>query len=538
MLDYRPKAKFKKEEVMKLHRKMTLTIIALMTVLVLVLSILFFQNWYQSMQRQVALDAMDQAMIIADNHAIKENMVIENGYIAVNKQVESISLKTRIQYLYIVNQEGRYFAHPIPALLNSQVKPQDIHVTTQAHQPAYYYDLSQNAVVEGYAPIYTDGQYSGDVIVGIYNGQILQSIRASAVYPLIFTLIFLGIASLAGHKLSQSIKADIYGLEPAEIALLLHQNEVIIDNMGEGLIGIDANRRIILVNTRVNTLIPNHGSLKGQLVEDTFLSDWVEDKWLKETTDDELTHLETEWRIGAGQILSVNLIKLSQMDHRLNLLIKLQDMSQVRKKAEALTNMEQLTQALRAQNHEFMNKLHTISGLIQLGEVDEALQFISTVSRSQQNFIKQLNEWIKVPVVSGLLLAKYSKAVEHKIKFELDEDSWLEKLPLQVQDEDLTSILGNLIDNAIEALSGQEEPVITVGIYEEEQMLFLEVKDNGKGFSGPVEAYLIEGVSSKGQNRGYGLAIVTQKIEAIGGYYQINNDEGACWQIQIPMEDI
>lgn len=515
---------------MKLQHKITMILATMIATLIILLTLSMYVTWYRSIQRQVAMDAMDQAVIIAENPELKTNIVSDNGYIAVNKMVESIHLKTGIQYLYVLNDQGRYFANPLPEKLNTLYETSDIKLDPFQTKPTYYYEMTRNAMVEGYAPIYTEGIRSGTVIVGIYNGRIIQTMSGFAMQLVVFAFIAIGIGIFVAYALSKNIKHSIFGLEPVEIAMLLSDREIILENIGEGLMAVNQFGEITMINSRAKSLLDQEDLEVGMPYEALVFSEFFGDyKKLGEAS------MEREWRIGASKLLKIEWIALHDVDARLGWLFRIEDMSLLRKRAEELTNMQQLTQALRAQNHEFMNKLHTISGLIQLESYEDALQYIEKISVTKQAVIGLLNEKIKVPFISGLILAKYSKATERHIDFVINPSSYLEALPEHAIEDDVASIVGNLIDNAIDAITGKSDAKINLSMNSDKDGVTFIISDNGTGITDlPIEKCFEKGVSTKGPDRGYGLYIVNEKLERAGGRLLIENDDGLVCTVWIP----
>ncbi len=516
---------------MKLQQKITAILAVIITVLILFLTLTMYVTWYRSIQRQVAMDAMDQAVILAENPVIKEKIIKENGYIAINSLVESIHLKTGIQYLYILNEDRRYFAHPHPDQLNTTGDSSDLKVGEIPGEPSYYYEMTRNAMVEGYAPIYTEGVQTGLVVVGIFNGRILQTMSGFALQLILFAVVAIGMGVFVAHQLAKNIKRSIYGLEPSEIAMLLQDRELILENIGEGILAIDHLGKITMINERAKDLLDQPELAVGMAQERLLFTNLLE-----EAREIGEVSVEREWRRDSGVFLKIEIIALHAVDPRLRHLCRIEDMSLVRKRAEELTDMQQLTQALRAQNHEFMNKLHTISGLIQLESYDDALMYIEQVTETKQTVIRQLRDQVKIPALSGLLLAKYSRASERKIDLRLSLDTYIDRLPEHMMESDISSILGNLIDNAIEALARRKDARITVTLRSNRAEALLEVRDNGPGLGGrAVEEVLRRGFSSKGPDRGFGLAIVREKIERAGGTLALREDGGLHCSVNLPM---
>lgn len=516
---------------MKLQYKMMLMVTTLVVTLVVVLVAVMYNTWFDSVQKQVALDAMDQAVIIAENREIQHNMSLPNGYLAINQAVESLYLKTGIQYLYVINNEGIYFAHPLPQRVNTALQRGEIKSDIQIAESAYYYELSVDATVEGYAPIYSEGVKTGIVVVGIYNGRVLQTMMGQIIWLTLFAGVAVGIGVISAYLLSRNIKRDTLGLEPSEIALLLRQKDIIIDQIGEGLLATDHKGQFILVNENAKHLL-DMSIQKGDSISGLpFHQILTEESWKEKDVH------QFEWRLPQNRILVVGINKLHAFHDKLGYLIKIEDMSLVRKRAEELTEMKQLTHALRAQNHEFMNKLHAISGLIQLNAQNDALEYIEAITAPRQAMLATIQEKIKVTAIGGLLLTKHSKLTENKVDFTIDDESFIQSLPEKAKVGDLTSILGNLIDNAEEAIQNIEEKRIKVGIFQDDSSLVLEVSDNGPGMTDEQKIRCFEkGFSTKGEGRGYGLEIVSHITAGLDGEINLLNDDGLVAVVTIPMK--
>ncbi len=204
---------------------------------------------------------------------------------------------------------------------------------------------------------------------------------------------------------------------------------------------------------------------------------------------------------------------------------------------EKLTGLQKMTWSLRAQNHEFMNKLHTISGLIQLEEYDEAIKYISKTASSGNDITGTITGKIMNLNIAALLLAKYYKAEELRVKFEIDKKSNLNKLPDLLREDDLSSIIGNLIENSLEAVNVDGTGIVYFKISETNSVLIIEVKDNGPGIPDDIIEKVFErNYSTKTDHLGYGMFIVKNIIENANGKITLSVDSGTSWHIEIPMK--
>ncbi|MCI2253967.1 ATP-binding protein [Domibacillus sp. PGB-M46] len=192
---------------------------------------------------------------------------------------------------------------------------------------------------------------------------------------------------------------------------------------------------------------------------------------------------------------------------------------------------------LRAQTHEFMNKLYVLSGLLQLGRHEAALEFIQreadSVSLQQHIVFKQ----IKDDLIQAVLLGKTAKASEKKISFSIEQESVLSGIPSHMDGHALLTIISNLIDNAFEAVRQKESPCVSFLITDASPTLIIEVTDNGTGIGEQTVSSLFEkGVSTKGENRGFGLYNVKEAVDACGGVIEVlpNDPSGTIFTIYIP----
>ena len=191
--------------------------------------------------------------------------------------------------------------------------------------------------------------------------------------------------------------------------------------------------------------------------------------------------------------------------------------------------------SLRAQNHEFLNKLHTISGLIQLEEYGKALTFISSTAQNNENITGIITRNLKNVNIAALVLAKFYKAEEMHIHLEIDEATYLENSERFIDDDDLSSVIGDLIENSLEAVAIDGSGEIFLKIKEEKDRLTIELRDNGPGIPVEIQDKIYErSFSTKIGQRGYGLYIVKNIVEGAGGEIDLDTSQGTAWSIQIP----
>ena len=324
-----------------------------------------------------------------------------------------------------------------------------------------------------------------------------------------------------------------YGYTPKQVAFLIGQQHMVLDNLKVGIIYTDNRGKILLLNAAGKSLLQLDDSAIGTNVKSYFFGAPFQD-----IIDKGENILTQEIRVSAGNtiLFRFHVVRDPDMEQLIGVIASLEDLTIVKQRAEELTGMRMLMNEVRAQNHEFMNKLHTISGLIQLEEYQEAIDFISQSARSSQKLVGAINSKVKEPSVAGLLLSKCNKAGEKKVKLVINEDTYMRDLPEKMHKDEFCSIVGNLIENSLDELAGRTDGIIEVGIFQSETEMNITVFDNGRGIPEDMQEKIFEkGHSSKGENRGYGLYIIKEIVDTYGGKIRLWCESGTMIVITIPM---
>ena len=503
---------------MKLSRKISLFIILILICTVFITSFFFLSQWLDSLRFQMSSQAMDLAETLSRAAQIRENISSPNGDIIIQREMERIRLHTRIQSIQIANVEGLIYAHSLESEIGKRTGNPLLRMVLESGEAARREERSLTSPsFQAAAPIYHRGILSGAVLVELSYGRIYQENRRNIMIIAAVALITLGCGIVLARLLSTNIKKSIFGLEPVEIARLLTQQDLILSTFDLGVVFSDQDGSTSMINPAARKLL-------GLSPED------------KDIRIGPFEEGPREYQSRNGRVLLCRSYPV--IDHHkeeAGRVTVFEDLTEARRRAEELTGMRQLTSALRAQNHEFLNKLHSISGLIQLKEYDEALRFISDAAGHRGELTAVLTHRIREPAIAGLLLSKYNRAAEARITVTIDEESCLSSSSPFITPQDLSTILGNLLENAYEELRGKNGGEIFIGIYEGEHSLQCCVEDNGRGIPDHIRENLFRrGVSTKGESRGIGLALVKEIIDRLGGTIQIDGVHGTSVDLDIP----
>jgi two-component system CitB family sensor kinase len=239
-----------------------------------------------------------------------------------------------------------------------------------------------------------------------------------------------------------------------------------------------------------------------------------------------------------GRVLVLNRMPLQIRGRPVGWVTTLRDRTDLVDLQRELNVSRGMTDALRAQAHEFSNRLHTIAGLVELREYDEVIRFVELASRSHRDLVTDVTARIEDPAVAALLVAKASRAGELSAELRLTADSHLPRVPDDVS-ADLTTVVGNLVDNALDAVASTGGQV-RVTVRAEEAAVVVRVCDTGPGVPADMlDRVFVQGFSTKPEDpsepHGLGLALTRLVCERRGGGVSVHNDRGAVFEARLPL---
>jgi sensor histidine kinase regulating citrate/malate metabolism len=474
------------------------------------------------------------ARMMAGDPRIAAAFALPEPALAIQPLAEEIRGITQTSFVVVFNMDAIRYSHPFSDRLGKPFVGGDekraLAGETYLSQDKGTLGISQRA----FAPIYDSrGRQLGVVSVGLLLTEVRQR-QQQAVFTL-YVMAFVGVLmGLAGAViLSRNIKKAIFGLEPYQIGALLEERNVIFSSIKEGVIAIDRDERIIFINESARLLLslPNlpEGAPVADIIPQTRLPDVV--RTGKAVYDE-------EW-ISNGTILLVNRIPLRTDGEVIGAVATFRDMSEIRKLAEELLEVRKYTDALRREHHEHLNRLQVIAGLLQLKRYREAVRYIVSTVSTEQAMADFLRRRVMTPAVSGLLLSKLDQARKAGIRMVISPDSALPELAPPATGVIIT-ILGNLIENAIESLTTASTPdgCIEVSLRVEGGIVELHVRDNGGGFPTDLRERIFEkGFTTKTtpKNMGMGLYLVRSAVEQFQGTCEVALDGGVNFRVTLPL---
>ncbi|TCN26782.1 CitB family two-component system sensor histidine kinase MalK [Mesobacillus foraminis] len=374
----------------------------------------------------------------------------------------------------------------------------------------------------------------GAVAVGISLKEVDRALAHSQRNFLTGTFIGLIVGGLGAVLLARYLKRTLLGLEPIAIARIFEERSIMLQSVHEGIVAVDLDLKITLVNKSAIQLFRKAGLSMSPIGKN--LHDYMPSAGLEKVLTTGEMRLDEEQRINGLSIL-VNHVPLVVKGQVVGVISTFRDKTEVNLLAEQLTGVKAYAEALRAQSHEFMNRLHVILGMVKMEMYEELSQFIHGIVDHRKREMTEITSSIKDPALAGFMMGKLSFAREENVDMSVVSETVIPEPEDPLITHELITIMGNLIDNAIEAMYVVKERKLKVHLNYAAGRLSVSVKDSGQGIlGGPMGKIFEKGFSTKGQNRGYGLYLVSKSIETLDGTSQIESTAsgGTLFTVVIP----
>ena len=526
----------------KLSSQIFVSQVAILTATVLVGFSLFAVKERGRVDAQYKTRAVSIAQTVADVPEI--GACLESGGCGTRIQdiADRIRQDTGARYVVVIDLNRVRHSHPKPELIGQKITEEIATLDGRTHTTIDPGDLGRSA--NGKAPLYgpdspagVRGPMVGEVSVGMLESTVSDALWLELPTYALWFATALGAGAAVSWLLARRLKKRTFGLELDEIAKLLQEREAVLHGIREGMIAFNRSGRVTMVNDEARRLlgIPGHDGIGG------WLEDLVPEGRLQDVLSGEVVG-QDEIVLTEEYCLAVNRMPVTLAGRPHGAVVTLRDRTELSGLLRELDSVKGLTDALRAQQHEFANRMHTVAGLLELGEPDEALRYLTDLRGAEVEFAESLRARIASPLIVGLILAKAAVAGERGVELELTEETWLGDAPDKVQA--LTTILGNLIDNAFDAVSGPgvdsgKAGRVLVAVVEDDDGITVRVADNGPGIpDGTAEKVFTDGFTTKPDNgslrRGLGLALVHRLVQRLGGRIGVSEGAGAVFTVRLP----
>ncbi|MEM5514664.1 sensor histidine kinase [Pseudoalteromonas sp. AS84] len=521
----------------RLETRLIIWVTGLCVLQALLFGALVYQLTAQSLHSHIGDKALAVASSVATRTDVINALQTPSDLNAINVQIEDLRQLVGADFIVIGDENAFRIVHPDEDKIGKKMVGGDSQAALKGKRYISVAHGSLGESIRGKVPVYAgNNEIVGVVSVGFLVQSIDPLILSRSSEILIWGLILVGLSILAAIYIGQRVRNAIFGLQPDEIARLFSEQDAILNTVRSGIIALDPDGKVRKLNQRACEILDKPTSIINQNLS---LNDLLPEhaEFLLRNQRRKIVGFEL---FAADKRLILSRFSLQVQGQADGILLSMRPSDELEYLSQQLTKVQAFAELLRVQTHDYSNKLNLIGALVQMGKNEQAIEIIGQESQGSQAQIHNLLECIQDPVLAGLLVGKYHKARELNVVLELNPDSLLGVIARKDMLERVVSILGNLIDNAIEAAiraSDSRSAKVRVTVDETSQTLLFDVEDTGFGLGSEHDVIFTPQYSSKsGAGHGIGLYLVKTNLDSCGGTLEIGESDllGARLSIYIP----
>lgn len=472
----------------------------------------------------------------AQSNIVKSGLKDKSKEQQIQHYTSEIKSVTDVSFIVVMDMNSIRKSHPNSDLIGKKFQGGDESPALKGKEIITESKGTLGKSLRSFTPIYDNGKQIGLVAVGIPIETVNEAF-ASGMRDIFIGLIigmFFGI--MGAYLLARYIKKILHGLEPAIIAKRLEERNTMLQSVHEGIVAVDKEGKINLINKSATQIFKKAGLAENPI--GLKINEYLDSTQLHNVVELGRPEVDEEQNINGVKIL-VNRVPLYVNNQIVGAISTFRDKTEMSRLSEQLVGVKTYAETLRAQSHEFSNRLHVIMGMLQMENYEEVKQYIrEIVSFSVQENVNIATQ-IKDAALAGFLIGKLSLAREKNIELTIH----INEIVPEPHDNQLTheiiTVIGNLIDNSIDALANQNSKIIKVKLNYTQQKLKIDITDSGEGLSSHMQQKMFEkGYSTKGDNRGYGLYLINESVKKLNGSINVDNDSDGYTKfiVEIPYE--
>ena len=523
---------------MKLSTSVSLMLSAVIISVLLVVHLLYFVQVSDTARDGVKDKALAVARTLADVPEIRHALTLPPDSGIIQPIASAVQKRNDLLFVVVTNMDGIRYSHPNPDVINHHFIGNDIDPALLGNENVSINKGTLDKALRIFTPVFDDNHHQiGVVAIGISLVKVTEQVDKSR-WSILWTVLFgMMVGALGTWILVKMLKRILFGLEPYEISTLFEQRQAMLQSIKEGVIAIDDRAQVTLINQEARQMFletgteinprPEHNQPPQPLI--ATLCDVMRSGIARR--DEEINF--------KGRFLLSNTVPVRSNDVIIGAICTFRDKTEVSQLMQRLSGMVNYADSLRERSHEFMNKLHVILGLLHMKSYTQLEDYILKTANNYQAEIGSLLLKIKSPVIAGFLLSKINRASDTRHLLTLSDDSFLPDNTNENQVAALITVLGNLIENALDALAGQADGEVSVLLHYQNGWLACVVSDDGPGIPpDKLEAIFEKGFSSKGEERGVGLFLAKQQLENLGGTIAVESEPDVYTQffVQLPWD--
>ncbi len=522
---------------MKLLDSVIIVVLSLIIFLLVSVSIVFSNMIFNFIQNQTEKTAIQSAKNISSLPQIKNISSHEDrlSLYEIESLITDISINTNASFIYILDKNTNLLVKSkSDKNINHYENPYMDLSLEKGQSYVYRFSIDSERFITGISPIHNElNEITGVVVVGFPINNTILITRGYFERNIFYLFLFIIVGLGASIVIARGVKNAIFGLEPQEIASLFQARTAIIESIRAGVLATDAHGKIHLSNSKAEEMLGlTKNELAGASIEKFFPVELA-----VQALRMGVSIYDAEETV-QGIDMYCNMVPLDYENINQGVVVTFRQKDEIDFLTRELSQTTRYSEILRAQTHEYANRLHAIAGMIQTKDYDDVLDFIASETVDHKVMVRTMTETVEEPTLRSLLIGKYMHAKELRIDFSVDPESSMRNIPPSVSRHYLLTILGNLIENAFEACKlSTRQPKVTLSMSDFGDLIF-EVEDSGPGVpEAMVEKIFERGVSTKqSADNGVGLFLVRQALLDMKGSVSIEKSElgGARFVVIIP----
>ncbi|GAA2844050.1 sensor histidine kinase [Nonomuraea rubra] len=458
---------------------------------------------HELLQEEAGATARAVAVSVATSPDVLEALGERDPTVRLQPYAQRARAATGVDFITIMKPDGTRYTHPNEAEIGKRFLGH-IEPALRGETFTETYTGTLGASKRAVTPVMADGRVRALVSAGITIDRISARLRGQLAWGGLIVALALGLGAAGTWLVTARLRRQTHGLGPVELGRIHDHHDAVLHAVREGLLLIGRDGTLTLCNDAARLLLGLPADAEGRHVRELGLREVP-------AAGEERIHL------AGDRVLAVN-----STASRLGTVVTVRDHTELQALTGQLDAERGFAESLRSAAHEAANRLHTVITLVELGRTEQAVALGTAELRAAQALTDRVVGAVREPVLAALLLGKSAEAAERGSELVISQDSELDDLGLDPRE--LVTIVGNLIDNAIDA-AGRVEVHLSAC----ERHVLIRVSDNGPGLTG-TEAFE-RGWTTKGDGRGLGLALVGQAVRRLGGTIEV---DGSTFTVRLP----
>ncbi len=511
-------------------------VLQLLVVLVLVLAALVLATLdaRSDTRTQARSTAVAVAESVADSPVVQQALETSSPSTTLQPYAEQVRADTDVDFVVVMAPDRTRFTHPDPTQIG---KPfiGDLGSAPEGRVFTQEYTGTLGRSIRAVTPVISDGRVVALVSVGITLERIDQQLRDDLPPILLAALGALAVGALGAWLISRRLRRQTHGMGAREITRMYEYYRAVLHAVREGMLLVDEHGVVQLVNDEARRLLSLRDEVAGRSLDELGLPPGLVQAAAGATAESDQLYVLDE------HVLLISSAPALWSGRGVGAVITLRDRTQLQEVTGQLDQVRALTESLRSQNHEAANRLHTVVSLIEMGRSEEAVDFATEELQVAQSLADQVVGAVHEPALAALLLGKSAEAAERGIELVIAGDGEIDELAMPARD--LVTVVGNLVDNAMDAVQEEQGdgPArlrrVSVRVVADADGLDVVVEDSGPGVRPQDEDRVLErGWSTKASDgRGLGLALVGQVARRHAGSIDVGSSAlgGARFHVRL-----